>query len=214
MSTVVHSIAGHPRLRISRLVQLLVARQQLAALDELRTHLPLDDPDRHDLDRVDTACCRMRITAPDPEAVTAQRRAALLRAAQTQGGRWKTGRTVRLYAHLGYGPVSPSAASRDLQRLTQAGVLKRHDKKGVTYYTCREACMPEQTSRRDYLIAAIRAAGRPVTTRSAERLLAESPWPTTGRNTARKDLRALAAQGHLTPVSEDGRTIYIPKDHG
>lgn len=50
MSAVVHSISQSPRLRIARLVQMLVIRQRLAALDELRTRLPLDDPDRHTLD--------------------------------------------------------------------------------------------------------------------------------------------------------------------
>jgi hypothetical protein len=68
-------------------------------------------------------------------------------------------------------------------------------------------------TRRDYLLAAIRADGRPVNTARAEHLLADSPWPTTGRNTARKDLRALAHHGHLTPASQGGRTIYLPKDH-
>jgi hypothetical protein len=60
MSVVVHSLSENPRLRIRRLVQLLVERQQAAALEDLRTHLPLDDPDRHSLDTVaDAAFARM-----------------------------------------------------------------------------------------------------------------------------------------------------------
>ncbi|WP_199818665.1 hypothetical protein [Streptomyces leeuwenhoekii] len=68
--------------------------------------------------------------------------------------------------------------------------------------------MPELTTRRAYLFAAIRAHGRPVTTQLAERLMARSPWPTTGRNTVRKDLRACARHGLLTAVDIDGRRIY------
>jgi hypothetical protein len=138
MTTVAHSISQNPRLRIARLVQLLVARQRLAALDELRSHLPLTDPDRHDLDRVDAACGRMRITAPDPDVVTVQRRAALLKAVETKGGRWKPSRAISLYQALGYGPVGKSRAAHDLRHWEQAGRLKRHDHKGVTYYTYRE----------------------------------------------------------------------------
>ena len=50
MSAVVHPIGGRPRLRISRLVALLVERQLLADLEDIRQHLPLNDPDRHALD--------------------------------------------------------------------------------------------------------------------------------------------------------------------
>lgn len=50
MSAVVHSISGNPRLRIAGLVKLLVERQQAAVLEDMRTHLPLLDPDRHALD--------------------------------------------------------------------------------------------------------------------------------------------------------------------
>ncbi|MGW2550637.1 hypothetical protein [Streptomyces sp. NPDC001635] len=62
--------------------------------------------------------------------------------------------------------------------------------------------------RRTYLLAAIHADGRPVTTQRAEQLLADSPWPTYGRRTAWKDLRALAKRGHLTAVDIDGRRTY------
>ena len=110
----------------------------LSALEELRTHLPLTDPDRHDLDRVDAAYGQMTITTPDPEVVTAQRREALVRAMEAEGGRWKTGRGVRLYASLGYGRVGKSRVAQDFRYWHLAGRLKRHDRKGVTYYTFRE----------------------------------------------------------------------------
>ncbi|MFB6955529.1 hypothetical protein ACFCYB_00480 [Streptomyces sp. NPDC056309] len=70
--------------------------------------------------------------------------------------------------------------------------------------------MPELMTRRAYLLAAIRTAGQPVTTARAEQLMADSPWPTTRRNTARKDLRSFARAGLLTPaVGADGRTTYL-----
>ncbi|MEV6833564.1 hypothetical protein AB0N17_03375 [Streptomyces sp. NPDC051133] len=137
MSAVVHSISENPRLRIACLVQLLVARQELAAIDEMRSHLPLDDPDRHDLDRVDTACGRMTITTPDADVVTAQRRTALLRAVKAEGGRWKSGRAVRLYEHLGYGHLGQGTAARDLLHLAAAGHLARYEGDGCRYFTLR-----------------------------------------------------------------------------
>jgi DNA-binding FadR family transcriptional regulator len=70
--------------------------------------------------------------------------------------------------------------------------------------------VPEQSTRRQYLLAAIRAHGRPVSTQLAEQLMTDSPWPTTGRNTVRKDLRGLARHGHLAAVDLDGRRIYHP----
>ncbi|MCG0066260.1 hypothetical protein L0F81_23710 [Streptomyces tricolor] len=70
--------------------------------------------------------------------------------------------------------------------------------------------MPDAITRRGWLLAAIRAYGRPVTTQLAEQLMTGSPWPTTGRNTVRKDLRAFARHGHLTAVDIDGRRIYHP----
>lgn len=65
-------------------------------------------------------------------------------------------------------------------------------------------------TRRDFLLAAIQAQGPTarVTTASAARLMAASPWPTTGRNTARKDLGALVARGVLRVVESAGRTSY------
>ncbi|CAL9314220.1 MULTISPECIES: hypothetical protein [unclassified Streptomyces] len=69
--------------------------------------------------------------------------------------------------------------------------------------------MADLLTRREYLYAAVRKHGRPVTTGLAEQLMADSPWPTTKRNTARKDLRALAGRGLLI-VGQDveGRTTY------
>ncbi|WP_439947256.1 hypothetical protein [Streptomyces sp. BBFR109] len=61
--------------------------------------------------------------------------------------------------------------------------------------------MPDLITRRQYLLDAIRADGQPVTTQRAAQLMDGSPWPTTGRNTARKDLRGLARAGLLITVS-------------
>lgn len=74
--------------------------------------------------------------------------------------------------------------------------------------------MPEQPTRRSWLYAAIREHGRPVTTALAEQLMAGSPWPTTGRNSTRKDLRGLARGGFLIVGRDpsDGRHIYHPID--
>ncbi|MGW4043033.1 hypothetical protein [Streptomyces sp. NPDC004721] len=70
--------------------------------------------------------------------------------------------------------------------------------------------MSDLLTRRSYLLAAIRASGRPVTTARAEQLMADSPWPTTRRNTARKDLRSFARAGLLTAtVGADDRTTYL-----
>lgn len=68
--------------------------------------------------------------------------------------------------------------------------------------------MAELLARRAYLLAAIRAEGRPVTSQRAASLLAASPWPTAGRNTARKDLRGLARAGLLIAIQLDGRRAY------
>ncbi|MFF7142331.1 hypothetical protein ACFZB5_13920 [Streptomyces nodosus] len=68
--------------------------------------------------------------------------------------------------------------------------------------------MSDLITRRAYLLAAIRAHGRPVTTGLAEQLLTGSQWPTYGRRTACKDLRALAKRGDLTAVDIDGRRTY------
>ncbi|MFJ6061653.1 hypothetical protein ACIQHU_01295 [Streptomyces tendae] len=69
--------------------------------------------------------------------------------------------------------------------------------------------MADLLTRREYLLAAVQQHGRPVTTGLAEQLMADSPWPTTKRNTARKDLRALAGRGLLlVGQGPDGRAVY------
>ncbi|WP_327592508.1 hypothetical protein [Streptomyces chartreusis] len=67
--------------------------------------------------------------------------------------------------------------------------------------------MADQT-RRAHLLAAIRQHGRPVTTQLAAQLMTDSTWPTSGRNTTRKDLRALARDGHLAAVDINSRRQY------
>ncbi|WP_406336585.1 hypothetical protein OG814_33155 [Streptomyces zaomyceticus] len=69
---------------------------------------------------------------------------------------------------------------------------------------------PEQASRREWLLTEIRKSAGQWTTLRAESTLHRSPWPTSGRNTARKDLRALAARGELTVWNDEttGRRAY------
>jgi hypothetical protein len=67
-------------------------------------------------------------------------------------------------------------------------------------------------NRRDWLLAEIRRTGGVWTVRRVEAVMHASPWPTSKRNTARKDLRALAARGFLTARDdENGRRTYTPK---
>lgn len=69
--------------------------------------------------------------------------------------------------------------------------------------------MPELTTRA-YLLGAIRAAGQPVRTADAERILAASPL-SCHRNTARKRLRGLTRAGLLTVTTDEaGRYVYSP----
>lgn len=68
--------------------------------------------------------------------------------------------------------------------------------------------MADVLTRRQYLLAAIRADGQPVTVHVAEQLMASSPWPTSGRNTVRKDLRGLDRAGLLIPIQVAGRRAY------
>ncbi|MFF8679548.1 hypothetical protein ACF07F_16715 [Streptomyces sp. NPDC015237] len=68
--------------------------------------------------------------------------------------------------------------------------------------------MADTPTRRTYLLAAIAADGRPVTTALAEQLMVDSPWPTARRNTTRKDLRGLAKAGLLTATDTTGRRQY------
>jgi len=74
--------------------------------------------------------------------------------------------------------------------------------------------MADTITRRSYLLLAIQRETTPVTTSRAAQLLAASPWSTCGRNTARKDLRALAARGFLAAAEADGRRIYRPTSPG
>ncbi|MFI6347279.1 hypothetical protein [Streptomyces sp. NPDC050560] len=69
-------------------------------------------------------------------------------------------------------------------------------------------------SRRGWLLAAIQRQAQPVTTAQAARLYAASPWPSSGRNTTRKDLRSLVARGDLAATdTARGRTYTPRKDH-
>jgi hypothetical protein len=132
MSTVVQSINGKPQLRIARLAELLkrahVAREFLDARQRTAA----------ESERIAYALDARLILHPEAapaEVVVAQRRDALLHAIQAEGGRWKSGRTIRLYQALGYGPVGKSRAAHDLRHWQQTGRLKRHDYKAGTYYT-------------------------------------------------------------------------------
>ncbi|MER8233526.1 hypothetical protein [Streptomyces sp. NPDC094049] len=71
---------------------------------------------------------------------------------------------------------------------------------------------PEAT-RRAWLLTEIRTRGGVWTAHRAATALHRSPWPSTGRNTARKDLRALAARGALAARDdlELRRRSYTPK---
>lgn|GEM_PF-3457345 len=136
MSTVVRPASENPRLRIRTLMQLLIERQQIA-----QAFLDARDHTASPSEKIAYALDARLVLNPDAvptDLITRQRRAALKRAVQVQSGRWKSGRAVRLYEHLGHGVVSPSTASHDLVSLAQADVLKRHAQKGVTYYTRRQ----------------------------------------------------------------------------
>jgi hypothetical protein len=136
VSTVIHPISENPGLRIRALVDLLTERQRQA-----REFLDARQRTAAESERIAYALDARLILHPEAasaEVVVAQRRAALLHAVQTQGGRWKSGRTIRLYQALGYGPVGKSRAAQDLRHWQQTGHLKRHDHKGVTYYTRAE----------------------------------------------------------------------------
>ncbi|MEU6168043.1 hypothetical protein [Streptomyces tanashiensis] len=70
-----------------------------------------------------------------------------------------------------------------------------------------------EAGRRDWLLAEIRRTGGEWTPRRVEAVMHASPWPTSKRNTARKDLRALANRGALTARDDaaTGRRTYTPK---
>jgi DNA-binding transcriptional MerR regulator len=66
--------------------------------------------------------------------------------------------------------------------------------------------------RRAHLLAVIRRTTGTWNTQRAERVLANSSWGC-HRNTARKDLRALAARGLLTAhTTAEGRRVYTAAD--
>lgn len=73
--------------------------------------------------------------------------------------------------------------------------------------------MPDPTTRRGWLLAAIQDTNGQWTTQRAELALAASPF-SCHRNTARKDLRALSRLGALAAVDADGRRIYLPTSSG
>ncbi|WP_097922062.1 hypothetical protein [Streptomyces sp. wa1063] len=68
--------------------------------------------------------------------------------------------------------------------------------------------MSTPITRRAWLAVAVQQEPAPVTTHRAAELLTASPWPSSGRNTARKDLRALVARGVLAAVDTAGRRAY------
>ncbi|WP_183154365.1 hypothetical protein [Streptomyces shenzhenensis] len=69
--------------------------------------------------------------------------------------------------------------------------------------------MTQATTRRTYLLAVLRNFGGPVTTKRALNIYAKSgEWSTTGRNTARRDLRDLARRAYLVPDEHCGRRFY------
>ncbi|WP_327246584.1 hypothetical protein [Streptomyces sp. NBC_01320] len=73
--------------------------------------------------------------------------------------------------------------------------------------------MSELITRRAWLATAVQTEPTPITAQRAAQLLAASPWPTSGRNTARKDLRALTVRGVLAAVDDiNGRRVYLPTD--
>lgn len=160
MSTVIRPASENPRLRIRTLMQLLMERQQSA-----QVFLDARDHTAAESEKIAYALSARLVLNPDTvpaDLITGQRRAALQRAVQVQSGRWKSGRVVRLYEHLGYGVVSASAASHDLVSLALAGVLKRHSEKGVTYYTCRrQAGARSKRPRVDHVAMAARLRANP-----------------------------------------------------
>jgi hypothetical protein len=70
----------------------------------------------------------------------------------------------------------------------------------------------ESTTRRTYLLAIVRNLGETVDTEQALQIYAASPWSTTSKNTARRDLRDLARRAYLVPFEVDGRRGYALGD--
>ncbi|MEU9640893.1 hypothetical protein [Streptomyces sp. NPDC048188] len=63
------------------------------------------------------------------------RRAQLLYAMSTQGGRWKSGRVTRWYEANGYEGLTVRDARRDLAVLRDRGHIHQHDSAGVRFFT-------------------------------------------------------------------------------
>lgn len=76
-----------------------------------------------------------------PRAATATalhpRLALLLALIDTQRGEWTTARVGDAYAAHDYWAPKATTHSHDLERLTAAGFLDRHEDKGRTYYTLK-----------------------------------------------------------------------------
>lgn len=69
--------------------------------------------------------------------------------------------------------------------------------------------MSETEARRTYLLAVLRNSGGPATTKRALDIYAKSrEWSTTGRNTARRDLRDLGRRAYLVPAEYQGARFY------
>ncbi|MEV5659834.1 hypothetical protein [Streptomyces flaveolus] len=68
--------------------------------------------------------------------------------------------------------------------------------------------MTETTPRRTYLLAFVTARCSTVITKQAVQIYAASPWKGTSRDTARRDLRALARAGYLVPMTVGSMRCY------
>ncbi|MGW7495410.1 hypothetical protein ACWGKA_14060 [Streptomyces luteogriseus] len=91
-------------------------------------------------------------TTPDPTAADLERQTALMAGIrQEPARRWKSGRAVNLLRRLGYHPISPRTASRDLAALAGAGLLVMHEEKGVRWYEVapKSTHRPARTTRED-----------------------------------------------------------------
>lgn len=73
--------------------------------------------------------------------------------------------------------------------------------------------MTDTYTRRSYLLATAHNLGEQLTTSTALKIYAVSPWRTANRGTARRDLRDLARRGYLIPTVTDGQRAYdIPAE--
>ncbi|MFF5984371.1 hypothetical protein ACFY78_36570 [Streptomyces olindensis] len=134
---------------------------------------------------------------------------------QSADGMVRTIRTayVRSSRARAASPYSPAGAFEATRVLTEFGARVEARYVGSddeAWNDAVAALTAAPATRREYLLAAVKAYGGEVTTQVAEELMADSPWPTAGRNTLRKDLRSLARDGRLTAQDrvEDGRRAY------